>query len=114
MIGRCSCFLLDDGKICLVQVEDWKMFLFLLDNGKVLLIHLEDVKLFPILQEEGTMHLSFLMGGKRRYLASTGGTEGVPAKKSETADVFSLVNIAPDSPRPGGKSLFSVPAPGNK
>jgi hypothetical protein len=88
-MGRCSCIRLDDGEMylllldrkmcrvqmCLVQLEDWKMFQFLLDNGKMLLILLEDVKVFPILLEEGTRHLFFLMKGCEGYLASAGGTE---------------------------------------
>ncbi len=65
MMGRCSCSLLDDGK----------MFLFLLDDGKMLLILLEDVKVFPILAEEGTNPLFFLMTGCEGYLASARGTE---------------------------------------
>jgi hypothetical protein len=47
MMGRCFCFLLEDGKMflllldgkmCLVQVEDGKMFLLLLDRMMCLVL----------------------------------------------------------------------------
>jgi hypothetical protein len=45
MMGRCSCFPLDDGKMCLVQVKDGKMFLLLLDRMMCRVL-LEEGKMF--------------------------------------------------------------------
>ncbi len=52
MMGRCSCYLLDDRMMCLVQLEDGKMFLLLLDREMSLVLP-EEEKMFLLLHAGG-------------------------------------------------------------
>ncbi len=72
MMGRCSCPLLDDGKMflhlldmkmCRVLLEDGKMCIVQVEDGKMFLLLL-DMKMCRVLLEEGKMFLLLLDNGK--------------------------------------------------